>query len=352
MELFKLFGTIALDNSNANRALDDTTRKTESSQRRISTAMALVLNDNKKTFSGVEITTFGQKVAEITSRIVSNLSAGWENIKNTVTTKVSTMVTTVQGKFESLRTAVAAKVESLRSTAVAKFESIRSGIGARVESIRSTTVAKFESMRTTVAAKFESMRSTTAAKVESLRSTAAGKFESVRSTIAAKMSSAQAAVGNAISAMRQKFRFSWSLPNLKLPHITITGSFKLNPPSVPRFSISWYKKAMENAMLLKSPTIFGQMGGNLLGGGEAGEEVVSGSGTLMRMIRENIESCVGNQIREMNTEISRMTRLMEEYLPRWGELKVVMDSGVMVGQLAPAMDAALGERYRRKGRGM
>jgi hypothetical protein len=42
---------------------------------------------------------------------------------------------------------------------------------------------------------------------------------------------------------------------------------------------------MQNAMLLSKPTIFGMNpNGDLMGGGEAGQEVVAASSTLMNMM--------------------------------------------------------------------
>lgn len=88
------------------------------------------------------------------------------------------------------------------------------------------------------------------------------------------------------------FNFEWHLPQIKLPHFKVEGNFSLNPPSVPHFNVDWYKKAMNNAMLLNSPTIFGAAGGNLLGAGEAGSEVVAGANTLMGMIRQAVKETI------------------------------------------------------------
>lgn len=93
-------------------------------------------------------------------------------------------------------------------------------------------------------------------------------------------------VKNGIDKIKSFFNFSWSLPKIKLPHFNISGKFSLDPPSIPKFSVSWYAKAMEQPLMLNGATIFGAMGGKLLGGGEKGSEVVVGTQKLMEMIRD------------------------------------------------------------------
>ena len=76
-------------------------------------------------------------------------------------------------------------------------------------------------------------------------------------------------------------------PHIDLPHFSIEGSFSLNPPSVPSLSIDWYAKAMSQPMLLNDATIFGAAGGSLLGGGEAGGELIVGWDQLKRELGAN-----------------------------------------------------------------
>ena len=104
-------------------------------------------------------------------------------------------------------------------------------------------------------------------------------FESIRSTVSEKIEAAKTAVHDAIEAIKGFFNFQWEWPKLKMPHFSVSGS--INPldwlsQGVPKISVEWYKKAMNQPYLLDGATIFGASGSTLLGGGEAGKEVIMG----------------------------------------------------------------------------
>lgn len=82
--------------------------------------------------------------------------------------------------------------------------------------------------------------------------------------------------------------------NIALPHFSLSGNFNAKTGKVPATSVSWYKSAMTEPVILDQPTIFGMQGGNLLGAGEAGSEVVSGTDKLAELIRQNTAGNVIN----------------------------------------------------------
>lgn len=92
-------------------------------------------------------------------------------------------------------------------------------------------------------------------------------FEDIKNSITEKINAAKETVWNVIESIKSFFNFEWSLPGLKLPHISISGEFSLMPPRVPRFGIEWYAKGA----LFTGTTILPGANG-LNGFGEAGLE--------------------------------------------------------------------------------
>jgi hypothetical protein len=139
-----------------------------------------------------------------------------------------------------------------------------------------------------------------------------GIFENVKTT-----------VSNAIDNLISMFDFDWSLPQIKLPHFSVSGGFSLDPTNfqLPTISVDWYKKAMDTPYMLEDATIFGASGGKLLGAGEAGSEIVIGTNKLMNMMKQavgvdtrpitiNVYGAEGQNVRELAKEVSKELQIL------------------------------------------
>jgi TP901 family phage tail tape measure protein len=235
---------------------------------------------------GSKIDAAKEKVSTATSMITSVASSAWSSVSSTASSLWSTISSTVSSKISAASSAVSSATSTITSVASSAWSSVSSAASSKWESVRSTISSKLSSAQSTVSSLMSGITSTMSSGLSSALSTVSGKFSSIYSTISSKMSAARDAVGNAISALKSKFNFSWSLPHLKLPHVSISGSFSINPPSVPHFGISWYK----DGGILTRPTIFGAAGNNLLAGGEAGAEAVVPLATLWDKLETMITS--------------------------------------------------------------
>lgn len=89
---------------------------------------------------------------------------------------------------------------------------------------------------------------------------------------------------NTVEYLKNKFNFEWKLPKIKLPHFNIEGKFSLDPPSIPKFNVEWYKKGA----VLNTATIFGMNGNNPMVGGEAGPEAVAPISVLQGYVKDAV----------------------------------------------------------------
>ena len=211
-------------------------------------------------------------------------------------------------------------------------------------------------LKTAVVNKFDSLKTGVINKITSLKSSAIGKFNDIKKGITDKIDGAKDKVKTAIDKIKGFFNFRVSLPHIKLPHFSIQPSGwqlgDLLKGKIPSLGIDWYKKAMDNPMLMTSPTIFGYNSatGQFMGGGEAGSEVVSGTNTLMNMISD----AVGSQNEALIYYLQQLVQMLAEYFPQVlssMDRQLVLDTGILAGEMAVPMDKALGKLKERKDRG-
>lgn len=174
-------------------------------------------------------------------------------------------------------------------------------------------------------------------------------FGSIKDAIADKIEGARDAVKNAIDKIKGFFPLSIGkiFSNLKIPKISVSGGkapFGIaGKGKLPNFNVKWNAEGG----ILDKATIFGRVGDTLLGGGEAGAEAIAPIDTLLDYVR----AAVKGENEGVRKTLIEQTQLLIDFLARSMPHGVRLDSGVLVGELTPAIDMQLSDRWNHAQRG-
>ena len=191
----------------------------------------------------------------------------WQNW-DTIKAKCAELWQGLQTYWSYISTIVINKCTEIKDKAVEIWTNIKEWVITKVTDIKDSIKEKFTQAYTTVT----------------------DVFTKIKTKISETIGGARDAVKEAIDKIKGFFNFEWSLPKLKLPHISISGSFSLNPISVPSFGISWHRQG--GILPAGSNAIFGMNGNNLMAGGEisTGGEAILPLSDLFNEMREMFDT--------------------------------------------------------------
>lgn len=204
--------------------------------------------------------------------------------------------------WEGVKEAVSSAVEAILPVITNVWNAIDSVITTVMAGIRNTVTSVWNGIKSVVTSVVNGIKNTVTSVFNGIKNTAVTVWNGIKTAITTPIEAAKAKVKEVVDAIKGFFSgMKLELPKIKLPHFSISGKLSLDPPSVPKLSIDWYAKAMRNPLLMTTPTIFGYnpATGQPMGGGEAGSEVVSGTGTLMDMIENAVENKTAAQMQNV-----------------------------------------------------
>ena len=210
-----------------------------------------------------------EKVKEKFNEMKENISEKVENIKANVKQKFNQVKETMGTVMEAAKTTVKEKLDNIKSAYEENGGGVKGVVAAVMEGVKGYYSAGYDFINKLTHGKLDEIKNAMKSKMEAAKNAVSGVLENIKSKFSSIMDNAKNIVNNAINKIKSFFNFKWSLPKIKLPHFSISGKFSLNPPSVPRFSISWYQRGG----VFDNPTLFGY-GGRIGGLGENGAEAI------------------------------------------------------------------------------
>ena len=233
-----------------------------------------------------------EKVTMFVNAVRTVISTVFSAISGIITPIVNQWKNTITTVWNAIKTVVTTVVNAVKSVIGTVFNAIKTVITTIMNAVKSKMTSIWNTIKSIVTTAINAVKNNVKNSMTSVKSTVTSILNSVKDKFTNVFNSIKKFVKEKVDWLKKVFDFKWDLPKIKLPHFSITGSFSLNPPSAPSFGIDWYKKAMDNGMIMNQPTIFGfnAQTGKFLAGGEAGSEVVVGTNSLLSMIKSAVEN--------------------------------------------------------------
>lgn len=255
------------------------------------------------------------------TNIKSAVSGAWSGIKTAVSTAAGSVKTALSGKMSQMKTAVGNAWANIKKAVPGAWNGIKSAVKTAATSV-GTTIKNVFTGQNGIVTKISSAWS-------KIKSNATGALSSIKGTVSKIVSAVKSInFGNPFSSLAQKarevigtikrlFNIRLEFPKFKLPHLSVSGKFKLNPPQVPQFKISWYKKAYDDPFMFTRPTVLQTpVGAKGFGDGKGGE-IVYGHDKLMRDIAAAKGGVTINVYASEGMSTAQLAREVESKLVAW-----------------------------------
>ncbi|HCT96483.1 MAG TPA: hypothetical protein DIC43_05980 [Vagococcus sp.] len=291
------------------------------------------------------ITTGWNVIKTVTSTIFNAIKAVittvWNGIKTVIETVINVIKNVVTTAWNAIKNVTSNVFNSIKSVASNVWNSIKSTIQSVVNAIKSV-----------VSSVWNSIKSTTSSVFNSIKSTATSVWNGVKNAMITPIEAAKNKISGIVNAIKGFFSgMRLSIPKISLPplpHFSLTGSFSLKPPSVPKLGVQWYA----DGGIMQKAMAFGMNGNDIMVGGEAGPEAILPlNRETLGGIGQGIASTMGYSqeavVRKLDELIDRLEALFEQFK----NMKVVMDSGELVGAIKDEINHVLGRERDYGGRG-
>ena len=265
-------------------------------------------------------------------------TGNWSQLWQGVDEVFSATTNLLKNIFGGLVKSLVKLAGDLKNSFVSKFSDIKTKTVNKISELKNSAVSKFTELKTSAVNKVNELRNSIGSAFSSLKDKMISPIKSAKSTIDGVINGIKNTVRNIFSGIKPKL-------NLSLPKVSVSGG---TPPwgiggmgKLPSFKVTWNA----DGAIFKKPTIFATPAG-FQGVGEAGPEAVAPIGELMRYVQVAVDNS------DIANRMDRLESVIAKGFAGMGGTKIVLDTGVLVGETINDIDRALAFNQSLRARGV
>ena len=235
-------------------------------------------------------------ITTVINAVKTVITTVFNAIKTVIQTALVAYVTLIRTQFTIIKTTITTIITAVKTTITTVFNAIKTTIGVIFGAIKNTATTMWNSIKAAITTPIDQAKNSVSKIVDAIKVKVSGAFSGISGKVKSAFDAVKTAITGPLETARDKVRgildkikgfFPLSIgkifSNLKLPHISVSGGsapFGIGGKgSLPKFSVSWYKKAEDNPYMFSKATLFGAGEGTQ-------DEILYGRKSLMRDIQE------------------------------------------------------------------
>ena len=336
-------------------------------------------------------------VTTVMEAIRNVITSVWEAIKSAVMVVLSAIKDVVVSAWEAIKNAISTAMEAIKSAVIAAWEAIKSAVSSAIEAIKNVAVAAWEAIKSAVISIMEAIKSAITAAWEAIKSAVSSVVGAIKEVITSVWNAIKSTVTSIVGGLKDAVVnvFNSLLSGIKNAMSGIAGAVKSGfdaainfIKSLPSQALQWGKdiigglidgiKSKISGLVDSVKDIAGTIA-SFLHFSEPDEGPLSNFHTFMpdmidllgKGIRGNLGKLTGPMKELAGTlipatdsmtagaqaaggsgsgsslaaRLDAMYEVVTKYLPQLANSQVVLDSGVLVGELSDGLNRELGKAY-------
>ena len=235
-------------------------------------------------------------ITTVINAVKTVITTVFNAIKTVIQTALVAYVTLIKTQFTIIKTTITTIITAVKTTITTVFNAIKTTIGVIFGAIKNTATTMWNNIKAAITTPIDQAKNSVSKIVDAIKVKVSGAFSGISGKVKSAFDAVKTAITGPLETARDKVKgildkikgyFPLSIgkifSNLKLPHISVSGGSAPygigGKGSLPKFSVSWYKKAEDNPYMFSKATLFGAGEGTQ-------DEILYGRKSLMRDIQE------------------------------------------------------------------